>query len=93
MEMEFTPDRPKRKRGRREGIGMAADIMRALEPTMAGGAVRIAIPASWKGKKRSPHTYAHGNLSKKIKETWPEYSLRTRLDDGEHLIVWLERKQ
>lgn len=93
MEMEFTPERPKRKRGRKEGVGLAADILRALEPTMVGGAVRVVVPESWRGKKRSPHTYAHGNLSKRIKGKWPNYSLRTRLEEGgEALVMWLEKR-
>lgn len=71
---------------------MAADILRSLETTIAGGAIQVVLPDSWKGKRRSPHTYAHGNLSKKIKQLFPGYALRTRLDGPDVLLMWLEKK-
>lgn len=92
MEIEWTTERPKRRRGRAEGVGMAADILKSLETTLGGGAIQISIPPSWMGKKRSPHTYAHGNLSKKVKLNWPGYMLRTRVE-GDKMVLWLEARR
>lgn len=71
---------------------MAAELLLALEPTLTGGSITIPIPARWAGKKRSPHTYAHGNLSKHVKAKWPEYGLKTRVNGGD-LTMWLEKRK
>ena len=92
MEIKHSSDRPKRGGGRHKGVGLAAELVKALQHTLIeGGSVLIDIPQNWISPDRTPHTYAHGNLNRHVRKLWPTMRLHTRVD-GKQMYLWLERK-